>query len=298
MFWDFLSLSPETLHQTTILFSDRGTPDGYRHMHGYSSHAFKLVNSEGVVHYAKFHLKTNQKIKNLSRQRAQQLAGEDPDYATRDLFNAIQSGNFPSWTLYIQVMPVAEAPKYKYNVLDVTKVLPQKDFPLLPVGQLTLTKNPKNYFQEVEQVAFSPGNLIPGIEPSEDKLLQGRLFAYPDTQRHRLGPNFDQIPVNRPRCPLRAIHIRDGPMCVNGNYGALPNYEPNSIPGAPKEAPQFKPSQTPLSGFTGHFPNSHPNDDFEQAGILYRDVMTPEDREALIGNIVDHLKHADRHSAK
>ncbi|KAL8450920.1 hypothetical protein Emag_003026 [Eimeria magna] len=295
MFWDFLSLTPESIHQVTILFSDRGTPDGYRHMNGYSSHTFKLVNHAGEVYLVKFHFKTNQGIRNLSGARAAELAGSDPDYATRDLFNAIDKGDYPSWTLFLQIMPAKEAESYRFNVLDVTKVWPHKDYPLIPVGQLVLNGNPSNYFQEVEQVAFSPGHLVPGIEASEDKMLQGRLFSYPDTHRHRLGANYDQIPVNAPRmCPLRALHNRDGAMCVNGNYGAAPNYEPNSCPGAPKECPDARPSAVFLSGVVGHHQQRHPNDDFEQAGALYRDVMGPEEREALIKNVANHLKHARR----
>lgn len=293
MFWDFLSLTPESLHQVTILFSDRGTPDGYRHMNGYGSHTFKTVNAAGEVFYVKFHLKTNQGIKNLTAAQAADLSGRDPDYATRDLFNSIEKGDSPSWTLYIQVMPAAEALRYKYDVLDVTKVWPHGDCPLVEVGVLTLNKNPENYFQEVEQAAFSPGHLVPGIEASEDKMLQGRLFSYPDTQRHRLGANYDQIPVNVPRmCPLRALHVRDGQMCVNGNYGSLPNYEPNSQPGAAKECAAARPSAVPLSGVVANYKYQHPNDDFEQVGVLYRKVMTPQDRDALISNIAAHLKNA------
>ncbi|KAL8272513.1 hypothetical protein Esti_003512 [Eimeria stiedai] len=309
MFWDFLSLTPESIHQVTILFSDRGTPDGYRHMNGYSSHTFKLVSAADEVFLVKFHLKTNQGIRNLSSARAAELAGSDPDYATRDLFNAIDRGDYPSWTLCLQaspsaawtggacmhVMPAKDAESYRFNVLDVTKVWPHKDYPLVPVGQLVLNSNPTNYFQEVEQAAFSPGHLVPGIEASEDRMLQGRLFSYPDTHRHRLGANYDQIPVNVPRmCPLRALHIRDGAMCVNGNYGAAPNYEPNSCPGAPKECSAARPSGVALSGVVAHHPQRHSNDDFEQAGALYRDVLTPQEREALVSNIANHLKNARR----
>ncbi|KAL8439681.1 hypothetical protein Efla_004801 [Eimeria flavescens] len=300
MFWDFLSLTPESIHQVTIMFSDRGTPDGYRHMNGYSSHSFKLVNQAGEVFLVKFHFKTNQGIRNMSAARAAELAGSDPDYATRDLFKAIERDVcvhackcVVSASCCWQIMPLKEAEGYRYNVYDVTKVWPHKDYPLIPVGQLVLNRNPTNYFQEVEQAAFSPGHLVPGIEASEDKMLQGRLFAYPDTHRHRLGANYDQIPVNVPRmCPLRALHIRDGPMCVNGNYGAAPNYEPNSCPGAPKECPAARPSTTTLSGCVDHHQQRHPNDDFEQAGSLYRNVLTAQEKEALVNNIASHLKHA------
>lgn len=223
MMWDFLSLVPESLHQLTILFSDRGTPDGYRFMHGFGSHTFKLVNSRNQVHYCKFHLKTDQGIRNLSREEAEELAGKDPDYATRDLFNAIARREFPSWTMYVQVMPEADAVRYRWNIFDVTKVWPHGDYPLIRVGKLVLDRNPDNFFAEIEQAAFSPSHLVPGIEASVDRMLQGRLFAYPDTHRHRLGPNVAQIPVNRPTHAPVAHYQRDGLMSVNGNFGAAPN---------------------------------------------------------------------------
>jgi catalase len=184
-------MSPESLHQITILFSDRGTPDGFRHMNGFSSHTYKWVNEKGEVHYVKYHFKTDQGIKNLSADKANELTSSSRDYATADLFENIQQGNHPSWTFYVQVMPEKEGENYKFDIFDVTKVWPQSDYPLQPVGKMTLNKNPENFFAEVEQAAFAPTNLVPGIEPSNDKMLQGRLFSYPDTHRHRLGPNFD-----------------------------------------------------------------------------------------------------------
>ena len=185
MFWDFLSLVPESIHQVSILFSDRGTPDGFRHLNGYSSHTLKLVDSSGKYVYCKWHFKTDQKIKNLSASKATELAGSDADYATRDLFNAIEKGQYPSWSTYVQIMTEEQANKYKWNILDVTKVWPHSDFPLIPVGKLVLNRNPENYFAETEQVAFSPSHLVPGIDVSFDKMLQARLFSYPDTHRHR-----------------------------------------------------------------------------------------------------------------
>eukprot|EP00834_Sanchytrium_tribonematis_P000320 NODE_6_length_70510_cov_1.054395.p25 type:complete len:348 gc:universal NODE_6_length_70510_cov_1.054395:40099-39056(-) len=185
MFWDFLSLVPESIHQVSILFSDRGTPDGYRHLNGYSSHTFKFVDRNGKYVYFKWHFKTDQKIKNLQAEKAGQLAGSDPDYATRDLFNSIEKGQYPSWSAYVQIMTEEQAEKYRWNILDVTKVWPHSDFPLIPVGKMVLNRNPENYFAEVEQVAYSPSHLVPGIDASFDKMLQARLFSYPDTHRHR-----------------------------------------------------------------------------------------------------------------
>ena len=190
-------------------------------MHGFSSHTFRWINSEGVAHWVKLHFKTKSGIKNLSAERADQLAGEDPDYATRDLFNHIKEGNTAEWSLYIQAMPENEAVNYRFNIFDVTKVISQKDYPLIYVGEFVLNRNQENYFAETEQSAFSPANLVPGMEASPDKMLQGRLFSYPDTHRHRLGANFEQIPIN---CPYRArVHNgqRDGPMRIDGNQGKI-----------------------------------------------------------------------------
>lgn len=217
MFWDFLSQTPESIHQVSILFSDRGTPDGYRHMNGYSSHTFKWVNEQGEQFWVKYHWKTDQKIKNLTAEQADKIKSIDADYATRDLHNNIRDGNAATWTLQVQIMPVAEGYDYRWNIFDVTKVWPHKDYPCIDIGRMVLNKNPENYFAETEQSAFSPSHLVPGIEPSFDKMLQGRLFSYPDTHRHRLGANYDHIPIN---CPYRAkVHNgqRDGPANVTGN---------------------------------------------------------------------------------
>eukprot|EP01017_Pseudomicrothorax_dubius_P004025 TRINITY_DN1071_c0_g1_i1.p1 TRINITY_DN1071_c0_g1~~TRINITY_DN1071_c0_g1_i1.p1 ORF type:complete len:492 (-),score=167.05 TRINITY_DN1071_c0_g1_i1:301-1776(-) len=293
MFWDFLSLVPESVHQVTILFSDRGTPDGYRHMNGYGSHTFRWVNAKGEAFFVKFHFKTDAGIKNLPAQRANELKSEDPDYATRDLFEHIATGKSATWTLHVQVMPEAEAANYKWNVFDVTKVWPQGDYPLIPVGKMVLNRNPENYFQDVEQAAFSPAHLVPGIEPSADKMLQGRLFSYIDTHRHRLGGNYDQIPVN---CPYRARvnnHQRDGPMRVDGNGGSRPNYEPNSFSG-PVAREEFRQSTQKLTGLVARYKPAHPNNDFAQPGVLFRKVMDEQARTNLINNISGHLKNANR----
>jgi catalase len=290
MFWDFLSLVPESCHQVTILFSDRGTPDGYRHMNGYSSHTLKFVNKEGQVYYVKIQIRTESGIKNLSAQEADRLKSEDADYATRDLFNAIESGNFPKWTFYIQAMPEKEAETYEWNILDITKVWPHKDYPLIKVGSLVLNRNPQNYFAETEQVAYSPGHMVPGIEPSLDKMLQGRLFSYPDTHRHRLGANYQQLPIN---CPYRSNISngqRDGPATIN-NQGSARNYEPNSFNG-PVENKEYAIAPFNINGVTIRLKTQHRNCDYAQPGSLYSKVMNDQGRTNLVNNIVGHLKNA------
>ena len=293
MAWDFWSYSPEALHQITILFSDRGTPDGHTHMHGFSSHTYKWVNEKGEVHYVKYHFKTDQGIKNLSAKQANELSATSKDYGIADLYNRINTGKFPSWTFYVQLIPEKEGENYKYDIFDVTKTVSQADYPLIPVAKMVLNKNPDNYFAEVEQSAFAPTNLVPGIEPSVDKMLQGRLFSYPDTHRHRLGGNFDQIPIN---CPYRARvahYQRDGPATVNGNHGNAPNYEPNSVNG-PVEDPSKKLAPFVVTGNAGRYAHQHPNTNYEQPRILFRKVMTETDRSHLIENICGSLGGARR----
>jgi catalase len=292
-FWDFLSLVPESVHQVTILFSDRGTPDGYRHMNGYGSHTFKWVNDKGEAFLVKFHFKTDAGIKNFTASEADALKASDADYATRDLFNHIASGKSATWTMKVQVMPEADALKYKWNVFDVTKVWPHSDYPLIEVGKMVLNRNHDNYFADVEQSAFSPAHLVPGIEPSMDRMLQGRLFSYADTHRHRLGGNYQQIPIN---CPYRTRVVngqRDGFMNVNGNQGSRLNYEPNSF-SAYREEKQHAIAPYKVTGLVQRYTPRHPNDDFAQPGALFRKVMKETDREHLIGNIVGHLKNAAR----
>ncbi|RKP26939.1 catalase [Syncephalis pseudoplumigaleata] len=289
VFWDFLSLVPESIHQVTILYSDRGIPDGYRHMHGFSSHTLKMVDTEGKFKYVKWHLLTDQGIKNLATEEATKLAGTNPDYATQDLFQAIERGEYPSWTVCLQVMEPADAVHYRWNPFDVTKVWPHADYPLQPIGKLVLNRNPENYFAEVEQAAFSPSHLVPGIDVTHDKMLQGRLFSYPDTHRHRLGANYLQIPINTPYAARVATNQRDGPMCVSGNGGSGPNYEPNSLNG-PREtqvASDMHGSEK-VNGFTGRHAIDLVDDDFVQAGQLYR-LQTPEQKSRLIANIVGSL---------
>lgn len=287
--WDFLSLTPESIHQVTILFSSRGTPKSYRHMDGFGSHTFMWINAEGKGVWIKYHFKTETGIQNMTRQEATRLAGEDPDYATRDLFNHIKNGGEAAWKLYVQIMPFEDAPKYRFNPFDVTKVWPHKDYPLIPVGRMVLNRNPENYFAEVEQAAFSPGNIVPGIGFSPDKMLQGRIFAYGDAHRYRLGANHQLLPVNRPRATEAINHQRDGAMRFDGNGGSSPNYEPNSFDGI-KEAPQHAPFPLPVEGIAGHHTLSH-GDDYVQAGNLYR-LMPEAEKAMLVDNIASHLKNA------
>lgn len=286
-FWDFISLRPETTHQVSFLFSDRGTPFGYRHMNGYGSHTFKMVNAAGKPVYCKFHYKTDQGIKCLSAKQADEMAKNDPDYAIRDLYNSIANGNYPTWTLHIQVMTFEEAENWNFNPFDLTKVWSHHEFPLIPVGRLCLDRNPKNYFAEVEQLAFAPSNMPPGIETSPDKMLQGRLFSYSDTHRHRLGPNYVQIPVN---CPYRtkvANFQRDGPMTVSDNQAGCPNYFPNSF-GGPVDNKIHAESTFVCTGDVQRY-NSADEDNFTQAGIFYRKVLNEAEKTALTENLAGHM---------
>ncbi|XP_053624850.1 catalase [Plodia interpunctella] len=291
MFWDFITLRPETTHQILYLFGDRGIPDGYRHMNGYGSHTFKTVNAQGEVHWVKFHYKTDQGIKNLSVEKAAELASSDPDYSIRDLYNAIAKGDYPSWTFYIQVMTIAQAENCKFNPFDITKVWPHKEYPLIPVGKMVLDKNPKNYFAEVEQIAFSPANLVPGIEPSPDKMLQGRLFSYSDTHRHRLGANYLQIPVNCPFQTRVRNYQRDGPQAI-ANQEGCPNYFPNSFSG-PQECPRAQRLQPRyhVSGDVDKYDSAN-EDNFSQATILYKEVFDDGAKQRVVNNIVGHAKDA------
>jgi len=219
MFWDFLSLTPESIHQVTILFSDRGTPATFRNMNGYSSHTYKWYNDDGDYFWVQYHFKTDQGTKTLTREEAEKLSGTDPDHATRDLYDAIERGDYPSWTLEMQIMTPEQAEEYRFDILDITKVWPHGDFPTIKIGKMVLNRNPANYFAEVEQSAFSPGNLVPGIDISPDKMLQARVFSYHDSHVHRLGPNYHQIPVNAPKNAPETSYQRDGFMRIDANGG-------------------------------------------------------------------------------
>ena len=290
MAFDFWSYSPEALHQITILMSDRGTPNGYRHMNGYGSHTFKWVNAAGEEFLVKYHYKTDQGIKNFTSEEAAEQGKKDKDWSTNDLFNEIEKGNFPSWTWYAQVMPIADADNYRFDVYDMTKIWPHSDYPLKKIGKLVLNKNPENYHAETEQSAFAPAHMVPGIEPSNDKMLQGRLVNYPDTHRHRLGPNYDQIPIN---CPYRArmgnYNTRDGFMTVNGGNGSQPNYEPNSVSGTPVQNPVYAWKTENMVGQAGRYPYQHPNDNYEQPRALFRKVFDDAMRQKTIQNVAGGL---------
>uniref|UniRef100_A0A8C5PHP9 Catalase n=1 Tax=Leptobrachium leishanense TaxID=445787 RepID=A0A8C5PHP9_9ANUR len=288
-FWDFITLRPESLHEVSMLFSERGIPDGYRHMDAFGNHAFKMVNSAGRAVYCKFHIKSNQGIKSLSPEKATALAGSDPDYSARDLYDAVQKGDYPSWTMYIQIMSFRDAELLPFNPFDITKVWYKADFPLIPVGILTLNKNPLNYFAEVEQVAFAPRNLIPGIEPSPDKMLYGRMFAYPDAQRYRLGVNYAEIPVNLSHNAKVANYLRDGFMAMGDNQGNKPNYFPNSF-GGPSPDAQYR---EVVSKVTGDVDRYDDKDDYMiQVRKFYMDVLKEDERQNLCKNIASSLGHA------
>ncbi len=285
--WDFMSLRPETVHQFSILMSDRGTPDGYRMMNGYGSHTFKTVNEDGQAFYVKWHFKTDQGIRNLPADEADKIASSDPDYAIRDLYNAIGCGDFPSWTLYIQVMDFDQAQSCPFNPFDLTKVWPHSSYPLIEVGRMTLNRNPKDYFAEVEQIAFAPAHMVPGIEPSPDKMLQARLYSYADTHRHRLGVNYQSIPVNCPFATKVNTYQRDGVMRVDGNGEGGPNYFPNSFSG-PEPSATGAMHVYPATGDVDRYETGD-EDNFSQCNTFFNKVLSAPERERLTDNIAGNL---------
>ena len=290
MMWDYWSLNPESLHQVMILFSDRGTPDGYRFMNGYGSHTFSMYNRKNERVWVKFHFKTQQGNKTLTGPQADELRGKDPDYSQRDLVEAINRKDFPKWTLKIQVMTEAQAKKFKWNPFDLTKVWPHKEFPLIEAGVMELNEIPANYFADVEQAAFAPSNTIPGIGLSPDKMLQGRILAYPDAHRYRLGANYEQLPVNRPVVPVHN-HQRDGFMALNGNGGSAPNYFPNSFDDIEADKEYKEPPMSLESDVADTWDrNKNDNDHYSQAGALFRKVMTDKERANTVANFVGALK--------
>lgn len=287
MMWDFWSLNPESLHQVLILMSDRGTPYSYRHMHGFGSHTFSMVNAKNESVYVKFHFKSMQGIKNFTNDEATALKGNDPDWAQRDLVAAIDKKEFPKWALKIQVMTEAQAKTFQFNPFDLTKVWPHGDYPLIDVGVLELNQIPKNYFADVEQAAFAPAHVVDGIGFSPDKMLQGRILSYPDAQRYRLGGNYEQIPVNR--CPFMvANYQRDGAMAVNGNGEDNPNYFPNSFDDIYVDEKYKEPVLQLDSTVADWFDRNAEgeNDHFTQPGLLFTKAMNDFDRHNLVSNIV------------
>jgi catalase len=289
--WDFWTSLPEALHQVTIVMSDRGIPATYRHMHGFGSHTFSVINARNERFWIKFHFKTQQGIRNLTDAEAEALIGKDRESHQRDLYGSIEQGDFPRWTLKVQVMPEADAAKTPYNPFDLTKVWPHGDYPLIDVGVMELNRNPENFFAEVEQSAFNPANVVPGIGFSPDRMLQGRLFAYGDAQRYRLGVNHHLIPVNAARCPVHSYH-RDGAMRVDGNHGGTLGYEPNSY-GEWQEQPEFGEPPLALSGAAAHWDHREDTDYYSQPGALFR-LMTPAQQKALCENTARSIGEAPR----
>ncbi|MCM3726900.1 catalase KatA [Neobacillus cucumis] len=292
--WDFWSLSPESLHQVTYLMGDRGLPATLRHMNGYGSHTFKWVNANGEAVWVKYHFKSEQGVKNMSADVAAKLAGENPDYHIEDLYNAIENGDFPAWRLHVQIMPLEDANTYRFDPFDVTKVWSHKDYPLIEVGRMVLNRNPENYFAEVEQATFSPGTMVPGIEASPDKMLQGRIFAYSDAHRYRVGPNHNLLPINRPKVEVNNYQ-RDGAMRFDHNGGGSVYYEPNSF-GGPKEVPEQRQTPFEVTGAAAQVAYDH-DDHYTQAGDLYR-LMSEDERTRLVDTVVGAMKPVEREDIK
>lgn len=292
MFWDYLSTHQESVHQLMHLFSDRGTPYSFRNMNGYSGHTYKWIKPDGNFNYVQIHCKTDQGVKSFTGDEAAKMATTNPDWNTEDLFRAIERGEYPSWTCYVQVMSPEQAESFRWNIFDLTKVWPQHEFPLRRFGRFTLNRNPANYFAEVEQAAFSPSHMVPGVEPSADPVLQSRLFSYPDTHFHRLGVNYQQIPVN---CPIRSFnpYHRDGFMSVNGNYGSTPNY-PSSF--QPMRYMSSKASQEHEKWVGSIVTQQTPvtDEDYVQPNGLWHVLgRQPGQQENFVKNVASHLCNAN-----
>ena len=279
--WDFWTSLPEALHQVTIVMSERGIPASYRHMHGFGSHTFSFINAKNERYWVKFHHVCQQGIRNLTDAEAEKIIGKDRESHQRDLFDAIERGDFPKWKLCVQIMPEKDASKVPYHPFDLTKVWPHKDYPLIEVGVWELNRNPENFFADVEQSAFNPAQVVPGIGFSPDKMLQARLFSYGDAQRYRLGVNHHQIPVNAPRCPVHSFH-RDGSMRVDGNHGSTLAYEPNSY-GEWQEQPDFREPPLSIEGAADHWNHRVDEDYYSQPGTLFR-LMNAKQKKALFEN--------------
>lgn len=285
--WDFWSLSPESLHQITMLFSDRGLPQSVRHINGYGSHTYSLINENNERVWVKFHFKTEQGHKHWTNAEAQEIVGRTRESTQEDLYYAIEKGNYPKWKFYIQVMTEEQANQTAFNPFDLTKVWPHSDFPLIEVGILELNRNPENYFSEIENAAFSPSNIIPGIGFSPDKMLQARIFSYADAHRYRLGTHYEALPVNAPRCPMAHYH-KDGPMRFTDNNTTDAYYEPNSF-GGPTEDPGQTEPPLQVTSPANRYDHREDNDDYTQPGNLYR-LLTNDERERLHNNIAGSMQ--------
>ncbi|MGH3505076.1 MAG: catalase [Nocardioidaceae bacterium] len=289
MQWDFWTLSPESAHQVTWLMGDRGVPKSWRQMNGYSSHTYMWVNAQGEKFWVKYHFRTDQGIDFLTQEEADHMAGADGDYHRRDLYDAIERGDHPSWTLYMQIMPFADAETYRFNPFDLTKIWSHSDYPLIQVGKMTLDRNPTDFHSEIEQAAFQPNNLVSGIGPSPDKMLLGRLFSYADAHRTRLGTNYQQLPVNAPQVPVHS-YSKDGAMRYN--KVSDPVYAPNSKGGPQADTEHFgEPAGWETSGAMVHsaYTKRRDDDDFGQPGTLVREVMDDAARARLVSNVAGHL---------
>lgn len=285
--WDFWSLSPESLHQVTILFSDRGLPQGYRFVNGYSSHTYSFINANNERFWIKLHFKTLQGIKTWTNAEAAAIVGKDRESSQRDLFEAIERGEYPQWRVHAQIMPEAEAETYAINPFDLTKVWPHADYPLVEIGVLELNRNPENYFADIEQAAFEPSNIVPGISFSPDKMLQARIMSYADAHRYRIGVNYAALPVNRPHTDVNTYH-RDGNMRFDGNYGGAVNYEPNSM-GGPVEDKKYLEPPLKISGDADRYNHRDGNDDYTQPGNLFR-LMNDGQKTQLFCNIMEAMQ--------
>ncbi|BBI75553.2 hypothetical protein HAALTHF_48160n [Vreelandella aquamarina] len=289
MQWDFWTLVPESAHQVAWLMGDRGVPATWRHMNGYSSHTYMWVNAEGERFWVKYHFKTDQGIKCMTQEQADQMAGSDADYHRRDLFEAIKRGDYPTWTLHMQIMPFEDAKTYRVNPFDLTKVWSHKDYPLIEVGKLTLDRNPTDFHSEIEQAAFEPNNMVPGTGLSPDKMLLARSISYADAHRARLGVNYKHIPVNTPKSPVHS-YTQGGAMRIR--HSTDPVYTPNSK-GGPKADGQRYPEDAVWST-DGQFVRTaytlrKDDDDWSQAHTLVREVMDDAQRDRLVSNVVGHL---------
>ncbi|CAI2697134.1 Vegetative catalase [Apilactobacillus kunkeei] len=293
MQWDFWSHSPESLHQVTYLMGDRGNPASYANMNGYGSHTFKWVNAKGEAYWVKYHFISEQGVKNMTEDQAAKVASENTDYLIQDLYDRIKNGDYPKWKVCVQLIPYEEGLNYKYDIFDVTKTVSHKDYPLQEIGEFVLNENPENYFNDVEEASFSPANLVPGIEPSMDKLLQGRLFAYKDAARYRLGANYEHLPVNSPKTEVHN-YARDGYMS-QGQNGDV-NYEPNQYEDSPREDPHAKINPFAVEGEANSY-KTYDEDPYSQAGALYH-VYSDDEKDRLIQAIKKHLGSVKSHDTK
>jgi catalase len=284
--WDFWSLSPESLHQVTILFSDRGLPRSLRHINGYGSHTYSLLNDGGERFWVKFHFKTQQGIECMTNREAEAIVATDRESSQRDLFQAIETGEFPRWTMQVQIMPEAEAESYHLNPFDLTKVWPHKDYPCMDIGVLELNRNPENYFAEVEQSSFSPSNIVPGISWSPDKMLQARIFSYADAHRYRIGTHYEMLPINKPKSGVNTYHM-DGSMRFDAPGGSDAYYEPNSFAG-PVQDERFREPPLKISGDGDRYDHREGNDDYTQPGDLFR-LMSDDQKQQLFNNFAEAM---------